>query len=51
MVIQVEGAVTLQLEARKISNPDDQVAVVKHVATGYKALIDAPIQTTRRIGA
>lgn len=42
-IIQIEGAITLQLEARKITNPDDQVLVVKHVASSYKALIESPI--------
>lgn len=43
MVIQIEGAITLQLDARKITNPDHQVAVVQHVCRSYKALIEAPI--------
>ncbi|MER8380948.1 Rha family transcriptional regulator [Mesorhizobium sp. M1399] len=43
MIIQIEGAITLQLESRKVANPDDQVVVVRHVASSYKTLIDAPI--------
>lgn len=39
-IIQIENAVTLQLDARKIINPDDQLIVVEHVARAYKALME-----------
>jgi Rha family phage regulatory protein len=42
-VIQIENAVTLQLEARRVFHPDDQLKIVRHVARSYKALIDAPM--------
>lgn len=42
-VIQIENAVTLQLESRRIFSPDDQLKIVRHVAEGYKALINAQI--------
>ncbi|WP_426433700.1 Rha family transcriptional regulator [Bradyrhizobium genosp. P] len=42
-VIQIEGAITLQLEARSITNPADQLRVVRHVALSYRNLIDAPL--------
>lgn len=42
-VIQIENAITLQLDARKIFHPDDQLKIVQHVARAYKALLDAPI--------
>jgi hypothetical protein len=48
MIIQIEGAITLQLESRKITKPDDQVAVVRHVASSYKKLIDAPIPALKK---
>jgi Rha family phage regulatory protein len=42
-IIQIEGAITLQLEARQIANPADQLRVVRHVALSYRNLIDAPL--------
>jgi Rha family phage regulatory protein len=42
-IIQIEGAITLQLEARHITNPADQLRVVRHVALSYRNLIDAPL--------
>ena len=42
-IIQIEGAITLQMEARKITNPSDQLRVVRHVALSYRNLIDAPL--------
>lgn len=42
-VIQIENAITLQLEARKVFHPDDQLKIVWHVAKAYKALIEAPM--------
>lgn len=42
-IIQIEGAITLQLEARQITNPADQLRVVRHVALSYRNLIDAPL--------
>jgi Rha family phage regulatory protein len=42
-IIQIENAITLQLDSRKIANPDDQLIVVQHVAKSYKTLIEAPI--------
>jgi Rha family phage regulatory protein len=42
-IIQIEGAITLQLEARKITNPADQLRVVRHVALSYRNLIEATL--------
>jgi Rha family phage regulatory protein len=42
-VIQIEGAVTLQLDERGVFHPDDQLTVIRHVARGYRALIEAPM--------
>jgi Rha family phage regulatory protein len=42
-IIQIEGAITLQLEARQITNPADQLRVVRHVALSYRNLIEAPL--------
>jgi hypothetical protein len=42
-IIQIEGAITLQLEARHITNPADQLRVVRHVALSYRNLLDAPL--------
>jgi hypothetical protein len=42
-IIQIEGAITLQLEARQITNPADQLRVVRHVALSYRTLIEAPL--------
>jgi Rha family phage regulatory protein len=43
-IIQIEGAITLQLEARQITNPADQLRVVRHVALSYRNLLDTPLQ-------
>ena len=45
-IIQIESAITLQLEARKITNPADQLRVVRHVALSYHNLITAPLPLT-----
>lgn len=42
-VVQIENAITLQLDARKVFHPDDQLKIVEHVARSYKALQDTPI--------
>ena len=42
-IIQIEGAITLQLEQRKITNPADQLRVVRHVALGYRSLLEADL--------
>lgn len=42
-IIQIENAITLQLDARKIFLPEDQLKVVQHVARSYKALMEASI--------
>jgi Rha family phage regulatory protein len=42
-VIQIESAITLQLEARRITNPADQLRVVRHVALSYRNLIEASL--------
>jgi Rha family phage regulatory protein len=42
-IIQIENAVTLQLDQRKVTNPDDQTVIVRHVARAYKAMIEAPL--------
>jgi hypothetical protein len=42
-IIQIESAITIQLEARRITTPADQLRVVRHVALGYRAMIDAPL--------
>jgi len=42
-IIQIENAITLQLDARKIFNADDQLKVVEHVARSYKALLETSI--------
>lgn len=42
-IIQIEGAITLQLEDRQITNPADQLRVVRHVALSYRNLIEAPL--------
>jgi len=34
---------TLQLEARRIANPADQLRVVRHVALSYRSLLEAPL--------
>jgi Rha family phage regulatory protein len=47
-IIQIEGAITLQLEARKITNPADQLRVVRHVALSYRNIIEAPRPSTAR---
>jgi len=46
-IIQIEGAITLQLESRSITNPADQLRVVRHVALGYRNLIEGPLPTTQ----
>ena len=46
-IIQIEGAITLQLEARNITNPADQLRVVRHVALGYRNLIEAQLPLTQ----
>src|ERR1019366_312195 len=45
-IIQIEGAITLQLEARQITNPADQLRVVRHVALSYRNLLEAPLPLT-----
>ena len=45
-IIQIESAITLQLEARQITNPADQLRVVRHVALSYRNLIETPIPLT-----
>jgi Rha family phage regulatory protein len=45
-IIQIEGAITLQLEARQITNPADQLRVVRHVALSYRNIIEAPLPLT-----
>lgn len=45
-IIQIEGAITLQLEKRKITNPADQLRVVRHVALGYRGLLEADLPLT-----
>lgn len=42
-VIQIEGAITLQLDQRRIFHPEDQLSVIRHVAKTYKASVDAPL--------
>ncbi len=42
-IIQIESAITIQLEARRITNPADQLRVVRHVALGYRAMLEAPL--------
>jgi Rha family phage regulatory protein len=42
-VIQIENAVTIQLDHRKIFHPDDQLTIVRHVAKSYKIALEAPI--------
>jgi Rha family phage regulatory protein len=42
-IIQIENAITLQLEMRRITNPDDQLLVVEHVTRNYKAMVEAPL--------
>lgn len=46
MIIQIEGAITLQLEARQIRNPADQLRVVRHVALSYRSIMEAPLPLT-----
>lgn len=43
IVIQIENAITLELDARKVFHPDDQLKIVEHVARSYRALMDTPI--------
>ncbi|UPK35160.1 Rha family transcriptional regulator [Bradyrhizobium sp. 186] len=45
-IIQIEGAITLQLEARQITNPADQLRVVRHVALSYRNILEAPLPLT-----
>ena len=42
-IIAIENSITLQLEMRKIKNPDDQLVIVHHVVRTYKAMLDAPL--------
>lgn len=42
-VIQIEAAVTLQLDARKVWHPSDQPKIIQAVASSYKSLLDAPM--------
>jgi hypothetical protein len=45
-IIQIEGAITLQLEARQITNPADQLRVVRHVALSYRTILETPLPLT-----
>jgi hypothetical protein len=45
-IIQIEGAITLQLEARQITNPADQLRVVRHVALSYRSILETPLPLT-----
>ena len=45
-IIQIEGAITLQLDARKITNPADQLRVVRHVALSYRNILETPLPLT-----
>jgi hypothetical protein len=47
-IIQIEGAITLQLEARQITNPADQLRAVRHVALSYRNILEAPLPLTGR---
>jgi hypothetical protein len=47
-IIQIEGAITLQLEARQITNPADQLRVVRHVALSYRNLLETPFAPDRQ---
>ena len=42
-VIQIENAITLQLDQRKVFDPADQLKIVQHVARSYKALMEMKI--------
>lgn len=42
-IIQIENAITLQLDGRKITNPDDQLIIVNHVTKNYKAMVEADL--------
>ncbi|MFD1251805.1 Phage regulatory protein Rha (Phage_pRha) [Devosia equisanguinis] len=42
-VIQIEAAVTLQLDARHVWHPSDQLKIIRAVATSYRAMIEAPM--------
>lgn len=46
-VIAIENSITLQLEARKVTDPDDQLVVVNHVTRTYKAMLDAALPGLR----
>jgi hypothetical protein len=48
-IIQIEGTITLQLEARRITNPADQLRVVRHVALSYRNILDTPLPSGRSV--
>lgn len=48
-IIQIEGTITLQLEARAITSPADQLRVVRHVSLSYRNLIEAPLSLSANI--
>jgi hypothetical protein len=48
-IIQIERTITLQLEARRITNPADQLRVVRHVALSYRNILDTPLPSGRSV--
>lgn len=46
-MIAIENSITLQLDMRQITNPDDQLIIVNHVVRAYKAMLDAPLPTLK----
>lgn len=48
-IIQIENAITLQLDRRQITNPDDQTIVIRHVAAAYKAMLDKPLPNLKSL--
>src|SRR3954454_9659576 len=42
-IIAIENAITMQLDVRKITNPDHQLVIVNHVARSYKAMLEAQL--------
>src|SRR5258705_8472490 len=46
-IIQIEGTITLQLEPRRITNPADQLRVVRHVALSYRNILETPLPSGR----
>jgi Rha family phage regulatory protein len=42
-IISIENSITLQLETRKVTNPKDQLVIIRHVTRTYKTMLDTPL--------